>query len=58
MSALNLNDLNDLLLALPVVDELGDKVDQYKDGGIRGTSMCGSKVRGGRPGIGMLVKIQ
>lgn len=34
MSALNLNDLNDLLLALPVVDELGDKVDQYKDGGI------------------------
>lgn len=29
MSALNLNDLNDLLLALPVVDKLGDK-----DGGI------------------------
>lgn len=46
MRTLNLNDLNDLLLALPIVDQLGDKVDQYKDGELRGTS--GWKQRRGR----------
>ena len=51
---LTLNDLSDLLLALPIVGRLGDKVGQYKEGEIRGTPIWKQSLRR-RDGV--LVKI-